>query len=144
MDYFFASTDEMYYTGIDPRCSKPYNPENRSLLWIDFVRRAHDHLAKRNRRMLLWVEYPLLPEHAKLLPPDVIDAILGNPGYLADEKRLGIRQLAYTSMRALEFDFPSNFNLDGKEGTLERAYKDLASGRAWQRVKCRSSFETDA
>jgi hexosaminidase len=132
VDYFFASTDEMYYTGIDPRCSTPYNPENRSLLWIDFVRRAHDHLAKRGRRMLLWVEYPLLPEHAKLLPPDVIDAIIGNPHYLPDEKRLGIRQLAYTSMRALELNFPSNFNMGSEEGKLERTYKDLGSGRAWQ------------
>ena len=132
VDSFFASTDEMYYTGIDPRCAKPYTPENRSLLWVDFVRRAHDHLAARGRRMLLWVEFPLLPEHAAMLPPDVIDAIVGNPGYLPHENKLGIRQLAYTSMRALELNFPSNFTTPAEKGKLDTAFRDLASGKAWK------------
>jgi hexosaminidase len=132
VDSFFASTDEVYYTGIDPRCAKPYTPENRSLLWVDFVRRAHDHLAKHGRRMLLWVEFPLLPEHAAMLPPDVIDGIVGNPGYLPHENRLGIRQLAYTSMRALELNFPSNFTTPAGKGTLDTAFRSLASGKAWK------------
>ena len=40
VNYFFVSTDEVYYAGIDPRCGKPYTPENRSLLWVEFVQRA--------------------------------------------------------------------------------------------------------
>ena len=68
VDYFYVSTDEYYYAGIDKRCSAPYNDENRSLQWVEFVQRARDHLAKQGRRPLAWVEYPLLPEHASKLP----------------------------------------------------------------------------
>ena len=65
--YFFVSTDEVYYAGIEAACAKPYNEENRSLAWVEFVRRARDFLAQRGRRMLVWAEYPLLPQHVKLL-----------------------------------------------------------------------------
>jgi hexosaminidase len=124
VDYFFASTDEVYYAGID--CAKPYNPENRSLAWVEFVRRAHDHLKQRGRRMLIWAEYPLLTEHVKMLPPDVIDGVIGDPEYLEWEKKLGMRQLAYTSVQGEEKFFPSNFSLGGKrKGNLEGVYEYL-------------------
>ncbi len=111
VDYFFASTDEVYYAGIDPRCGKPYNPVNRSLLWVEFAERAHDFLAKRVRKMLLWVMYPLLPEHVKLLPTDVIDAEAQSPNYIETDNQVGIRQLAYASMRGEELLFPDYLNV---------------------------------
>src|SRR5204863_8705154 len=42
--YFFVSTDEVYYAGIEGTC-RPYTPENRSLAWAEFVKGARDHLA---------------------------------------------------------------------------------------------------
>jgi len=57
--------------------------------------------------MILWVEYPLLPEHADQLPPGVIDGVCNNEGYLEPEKRLGIRQFNYASMQGVERFFPS-------------------------------------
>jgi hexosaminidase len=123
VDYLFVSTDEVYYAGIDSRCDKPYNPVNRSLRWIEFVRRAHEHLAKRNRRMLIWAEYPLLTEHVRLIPPDVIDGVIGDADFLPEENKLGMRQLAYTSMQAVELLFPDHFL------HLREAYETLANGK---------------
>ena len=60
--YFFVSTDEVYYAGIEGTC-RPYNEENRSLAWAEYVQKAHAHLSKQGRRMLIWAEYPLLPKH---------------------------------------------------------------------------------
>ena len=70
VDYFFVSTDAVYYAGLCSQCARPYNPENRSLEFVDFVNKTHDFLAKRGRKMLIWAEFPLLPEHVKLLPPE--------------------------------------------------------------------------
>jgi hypothetical protein len=140
VDYFFVSTDEVYYAGIGDKCKKPYNPENRSLQWVEFVRRARDYLAARGRRMLVWAEYPLLPQHVRMLPPDIIDGVIGEPEYAKTENELGIRQLAYTSMQGAEFLFPnhlpSNLSLGGdlgpSEGRLKSTCETISSGRVWQ------------
>ncbi|HVN80984.1 MAG TPA: beta-N-acetylhexosaminidase [Terriglobia bacterium] len=120
--YFFVSTDEVYYAGICSKCDKPYNPENRSLKWVEFVQKARDFLAQRNRQMLAWVEYPFLFEHTQLLPKDVINGVLGtNPREIRAEIEHGIRHLAYTSLQGEELLFPNNFSYLGKSG--------LAGGR---------------
>ncbi len=135
VDYLFVSTDEVYYAGIEGG-DRPYTPENRSLAWVEFVRRAHDHLAKQGRRMLIWAEYPLLPKHVPMIPPDVIDGVIGEPDYIPAEKKLGMRQLAYVSMQGEEFLFPNHLTLeDGKgrsQGHLDEAAASIASGKHWQ------------
>jgi hypothetical protein len=103
VDYFFVSTDEVYYAGICAKCKRPYNPENRSLAWAEFAVKAHDWLAKRNRRMLAWVEYPLLPKDISLLPPSIINGIMGeDKTFLEVQKKIGMRQLAYNSLQGAE------------------------------------------
>jgi len=134
--YLFASTDEVYYAGIESQCKRPYNPENRSLAWVEFVHKAREFVHSRGRRMLVWAEYPLLAEHVKLLPPDIIDGVIGEPEYLPDENRLGIRQLAYVSMQGSEFLFPNHLSLEGERGLsrgrLEQAAEYIAHGRHTQ------------
>ncbi len=132
VDYFFVSTDEVYYAGIESRCQRPYNPVNRSLTWVEFVRQARDFLAARGRRILVWVEYPLLPEHVHMLPPDIIDGVIGEEEYLAPENKLGIRQLGYVSMQGSERLFPDHLPLEGRRGRLEQAFEYLRSGRHWR------------
>ncbi len=132
IDYFFVSTDEVYYAGICAKCSKPYNPENRSLQWAEFVRRAHDFLEKRNRRMLAWVEYPFLRQHTNLLPKDIIDGIPGSdPEEIKMELALGMDHLAYTPMQGEELLFPNNFGYLMQNrympGRLDQAYEETAS-----------------
>src|SRR5262245_8402972 len=108
VDYLFVSTDEVYYAGICAKCDKPYTPENRSLKWVEFVRRARDFAASRGRRILVWAEYPLLAEHVRMLPPDIIDGVMGEEEYLKPENELGMRQLIYTSMQGAELLFPNH------------------------------------
>lgn len=131
VDYFFVSTDEVYYSGIGSTCAAPYNPVNRSLAWVNFVQKAHDHLAKQGRTMLVWAEFPLRAEHVKLLPEGIIDGIAGLPGALEEHKRRNIRQLQYASMQGAELLFPNIFTLPGdKTGNLEQAMAAYRGGRA--------------
>ena len=153
VDYFFVSTDEVYYAGICAKCTQPYNPVNRSLKWAEFAKRARDHLASRGRRMLAWLEYPLLPEHLKLIPSDVIDGVIGEPEYIPIEKEKGMRQLAYVSMQGAEFLFPDHLPLERalrdppapgqaqdplefergmSTGRLQAAFEQISFGRVWQ------------
>ena len=136
VDYFYVSTDEYYYAGIDARCTAPYNEESRSLQWVQFVQRARDHLAKHGRRPLAWVEYPLLPQHAAMLPPELIDGVIGEEEYLPAEKKLGMRQLIYFSTQGAELLFPNHLSVGGehgvREGRVEQARETLTHGRAWR------------
>ena len=52
VDYFHASTDEVYYAGICKKCSA-YNPRNRSLAFVDFVNQAHEYLTRQNSSGLI-------------------------------------------------------------------------------------------
>jgi len=129
--YFHASTDEVYYAGICKKCS-PYNRENSSLTFVDFVNKAHNYLAKQNRRMIFWGEWPLAPEHIKLLPKDIIEGVLGSSyfvdrieplteeSYITEENHLGIRQLIYTAQAASLA--PVNFSVGGGQ-SMENLYR---------------------
>ena len=133
VDYVFASTDEVYYAGDCQKCECPYNQVNRSLAWVEFVQRAHDHLAKRGRKMLIWAEFPLLPEHVKMLPSGIIDGNIGNPAYVPFEIERGIRQLAYASIQGAELLFPDYLTLDAsRKGSLDQAYQTVSSGNYWR------------
>lgn len=140
VNYLFVSTDEVYYAGICAKCGQPYTPENRSLKWVEYVRRARDHAASRGRRILVWAEYPLLPEHVKMIPPDVIDGVVGEPEFFKTENELGMRQLAYVSMQGAEFLFPNHLassrntggDLGPAVGRLQSARQDISFGRVWQ------------
>jgi CHAD domain-containing protein len=139
VDYLYVSTDEVYYAGICSKCDKPYTPENRSLKWVEFVRRARDFAASRGRRILVWAEYPLLPEHVKMIPPDVIDGVMGEEEYLKSENELGMRQLIYTSMQGAEYLFPNHLlgtQTGGDQGPaagrLQSTFESIASSRVWR------------
>jgi hexosaminidase len=113
VDSFFVSTDEVYYAGICSKCTRPYNPENRSLAWVEFVQKAHNFLKQRGRQMFAWVEYPFMSEHTELLPPDLIDGVLDNdPEEIKRENQHGLRHLAYTSIQGAELLFPNYFLYD--------------------------------
>lgn len=132
VDYVFASTDEVYFAGNCAKCTRPYNPENRSLAWVEYVQKVHDHLAQRGRKMLVWAEFPLLPEHVKLLPSDIIDGVVGEASYIEAENAKGIRQLTYNSMQGAELLFPNHFVMEGSRGHLERAYNNILNGIHWR------------
>ncbi|MEJ7616589.1 MAG: beta-N-acetylhexosaminidase [Pyrinomonadaceae bacterium] len=134
IDYFFVSTDEVYYAGVCAKCGAPSNPTAQSLKWLEFVERAHRFMSERKRRMLIWAEYPLLPEHVERLPADIIDGIVGSEDYLPAEKARGIRQLAYTALQGEELLFPNYMNWESARGlavgSLAEAQRALTAGRA--------------
>lgn len=151
VDYFFASTDEVYYAGTGAGCTG--NSEDfRSQKWAEFAKRAHDHLASQGRRMLAWLEYPLLAKHLPLIPSTVIDGVIGDPSYVPIEKEKKMRQLAYVSLQGAEFLFPDHLPLDSElrespatgaddplefergmaAGRLRSVYESVAGGRVWQ------------
>jgi hexosaminidase len=129
VDYFVVSTDEVYYAGRCGKCSRPYNPVNRSLAFVDFVQKAHEHLTRRGRKIMLWLEFPLLPEHIKLLPSGLID---GEGTFPQQEVERGIRQLGYMSMQGAELLFPDHISHDGQKGHLEQAFDIASSPKLWQ------------
>ncbi|MGI6574149.1 MAG: glycoside hydrolase family 20 zincin-like fold domain-containing protein [Fermentimonas sp.] len=112
VDYFHVSTDEIYYAGICDKCDAPYNEENRSLAWVEFAVKAHGWLKERGRRMIAWVEYPLLPKHIAMLPGDIINGVGGNKAFTAEEEKIGMRQLAYSSTQGAELLFPNHFAVE--------------------------------
>lgn len=115
--YFLVSTDEVYYAGICEKYRKPYNPENRSLTWVDYVNAAHKHLAARGRRVIVWAEYPLLPEHVKLLPRDILNGVCSNNETQTRlENEHGIRQFAYCAMQGSDLLFPNYFGFIDRDG----------------------------
>ncbi|MGW8181882.1 MAG: family 20 glycosylhydrolase, partial [bacterium] len=138
VDYFHVSTDEVYYAGICQRCERPYNAENRSLAWVEFVQRAYKFLSERGRKMLVWLEYPVLPEHVSLLPLGIIDGVWGNSyvpdrmpslarrQYLEAEERSGIQQLAYVAIGSSDYMiFPRYFSEASRKGRLELMMEQL-------------------
>jgi hypothetical protein len=119
VDSVFVSTDEVYYAGICNKCTRPYNPQNRSLQWVEFVNKVHDFLSRRNRRMLSWVEFPFRIEHLPMLPKGLINGIMArfNPEVKAQMDH-GIYHLAYTSLQGDELLFPNHFRLSSHGGDI--------------------------
>lgn len=131
MDYFYVSTDEVYYAGICGKCKKEYNNVTRSQKWVDFVNRAYEWLKERDRKMMAWVEYPLLLEDITKLPHGLLGPIRDEePKEWIDKlKQAGVKQFAYSSMQGNEFLFPNYFQTKfrGKQikGRLEDAAKTV-------------------
>lgn len=146
VDYFFVSTDEVYYAGIGKTCKLPYTPDNRSKAWADFAIRARDHLAKHNRRMLAWIEYPLLDKDMERIPNDVIDGVVGEESFVPIQKKKGMRQLLYTSTQGAEFLFPDHFAIESlppglemgefesvfTSGRMSMLHDSIVNSRVWQ------------
>ncbi len=117
VEYFHVSTDEVYYAGICDKCQeqRPFNDENRSLTWAGFVNRMHDWLAARGRKMLCWVEYPLLPEHVERLPEGLINGVIGansSPDWIQALNEAGVSSLVYSSQQGGELLFPALLSSD--------------------------------
>lgn len=133
--YFHVSTDEVYYAGICETARRPYNPENRSLTWVDYVHAAYAHLTERGRQVIVWLEYPVLPKHVALLPPALLNGVAGVDERIdAAARQQGIRGFEYVSMQGVERLFPNYFGwTDAKgvhqQGRIDAAIKTVSQGK---------------
>lgn len=119
--YFHVSTDEVYYAGICEKFRKPYNAENRSLTWVDYVNAAHAFLKKKGRETIIWGEYPLLAEHVHLLPDGILNGVgFHNEQLTRKEKEHGIRRFTYCPAQGSELTFPAYFAGHGRYGAERR------------------------
>jgi len=112
VEYFFVSTDEVYYAGICDQCENEYNEKNRSQIWVDYLNRVNEWMNERGRRVLAWVEYPLLPEDITKVHHNVINGIMTsnrNLEWINNQNKAGIEQLSYNSMQGSEYLFPNYF-----------------------------------
>ena len=131
VDYFFVSTDEVYYAGICGKCDFEYNDENRSQTWVEFLQRVNKWMNERDRRVLAWVEYPLLPKDISKVPENVIDAIMGrgkNREWTVNETKAGLDQLSYTSIQGAEYLFPNYFPATYRNNRVDGRLADAYSG----------------
>lgn len=112
VDYFLVSTDEIYFAGICEKCEEEFNDQNRSQAWVDFANRANEFMLEQNRRMISWIEFPLLPEDIHKLPSTMIDGVISNGKdqvWIDEENKAGIKQLNYNSIQGAEYLFPNYF-----------------------------------
>jgi hypothetical protein len=91
-------------------------------------------LTERGRTVLFWMGDPVVPEHIRLLPHELINGYLSNNQEKIDvENEIGMRQLIYASMQGLELLFPNYFPTEyrGNEvnGRLEEAWRTMIEGR---------------
>jgi hexosaminidase len=128
VEYFLVSTDEVYYAGLCEKCDKPYNEKNRSQAWVDYVNRMNKWMSAHGRRMISWVEYPLLPEDIHKLPSDLIDGVV-NEDWIGELNKAGIRQLIYNSIQGEEYLFPNYFRSRYRESESKgNLYEASVSG----------------
>jgi hexosaminidase len=150
VDYFFVSTDEIYYAGICEKCDPPYlwedlsdySMKSRSLSWVKFAKRAHSFIEKNNRTMLAWVEFPLLIEDVHKLPASIVDCIQRGREFNDSKKHVeaqisaGMKGLVYTSFQGGEHLIPNYFTKyieSSDDGSLD---VNIVKGRL------QSGFET--
>jgi hypothetical protein len=127
VDYFHVSTDEVYFAGMCGKCEKPFNDRNRSQAWVDFVKRAHTFLLSKGRTMLAWVEWPLEAADIAQLPHGIIDGVMGSDlDFLRQQRRIGMRQLAYSSVQGAEELFPNHFPTSYRGRRTEGRLRDIS------------------
>jgi hexosaminidase len=135
IQYLHVSTDEVYYAGICQQYRAPYNPENRSLTLVDFLKAAHAHLTAKGRRIIFWDENPLFPQHISLLPKDLIGGIVQTDEIAEANKTHGLEMLAYHPIQGSEHVFPRYFRWADDEGNptpgrISSAWEKIVRGRA--------------
>ncbi len=118
VDYFLVSTDEVYFAGICDKCKNEYNEKNRSQAWVDYAVRMNKWMSERGRRMISWIEYPLLPEDIHKLPSNMIDGVV-DVDWIDELNKAGIQQLIYNSIQGSEYLFPNYFPTKFRESEIK-------------------------
>ncbi|HTE25086.1 glycoside hydrolase family 20 zincin-like fold domain-containing protein, partial [Flavitalea sp.] len=131
--YFFLSTDEAYYVGKSDRDkSRAAALGGNGRLLAEYITRISNKIHEKGRKVIIWGEYPLLPEDVTFLPSHLINGINGNSkDYGSRFKEHGIRHLVFTSAQGVEPLFPNYYRLPKKSagtGSLPLTDDELQQG----------------
>ncbi|MEJ7588400.1 MAG: beta-N-acetylhexosaminidase [Ferruginibacter sp.] len=115
--YIFLSTDEAYYIGkAESEKKRALELGGNGRLLAEYITRISNKLHKKGRKVIIWGEYPLLPEDITSLPSHLVNGINGNSEeYGSKFKEHGIRHLAFTSTQGEEPLFPNYYKLPVKK-----------------------------
>jgi hexosaminidase len=130
--YFYLSTDEPYYVGManNSQCQEGVRAKELGSVGkvlAEFVTKTANYLHDRGRTVVFWGEFPMKPEDLPALPSHIVNGEVYGPQFDPAFRKLGIREMIYTSTEGEEKLFPEYFSLP--------ASKRLHPGRpAAQRV----------
>ena len=114
--YFYLSTDEPYYVGLADNAQCREGARAKELgsvgkLLAEFTTKAANYLHERGRTAIFWGEYPMKPDDLAALPRHVVNGEVYGPQFDPVFRKLGIRQMIYTSTEGEEKLFPEYFSL---------------------------------
>jgi hypothetical protein len=112
--YFYLSTDEPYYIGLanNSQCQEALRAQQLGSvgkLLAEFVTKTEGYLHDRGRTVIFWGEFPMKPADLSALPPHIVNGEVYGPQFDPEFKRLGIREMIYTSTEGEEKFFPWYF-----------------------------------
>jgi hexosaminidase len=114
--YFYLSTDEPYYVGLanNAQCQEALRAQQLGSvgkMLAEFVTKAAGYLHDRERTVIFWGEFPMKPGDLPSLPSYMVNGEVYGPQFDPEFKRLGIREMIYTSTEGDEKLFPWYFAL---------------------------------
>ncbi len=114
--YFYLSTDEPYYVGLanNSQCQEALRAKELGSvgkLLAEFVSKTAGYLHDHGRTVIFWGEFPMKPADLASLPPYIVNGEVYGPQFDPEFKRLGIREMIYTSTEGEEKFFPWYFAL---------------------------------
>ncbi|MDQ6704403.1 MAG: beta-N-acetylhexosaminidase [Acidobacteriota bacterium] len=112
--YFYLSTDEPYYVGLADNSQCQEGARARELgsvgkMLAEFVTKTANYLHDRGRTVIFWGEYPMKPEDLASLPPHIVNGEVYGSQFDRVFKKLGIKEMIYTSTEGEEKFFPEYF-----------------------------------
>jgi hexosaminidase len=126
--FFYLSTDEPYYLGLahNSQCNEADLAKQLGSVgkvFAYFVNKSGGYLHDHGRNVVFWGERPMNPSDLSALPPYVINGETYGPDYDKTYRKLGIRQMIFTSAEGEEKLFPDYFILP-KRDRFHQASKD--------------------
>ncbi len=131
--YFYLSTDEPYYVGLanNSQCQEALRAKELGSvgkLLAEFIAKTANYLHDRGRTVIFWGEYPMKPDDLVSLPRHLVNGEVAGLEFDPVFKRLGIREMIYTSSEGEEKLFPDYFALP----TSKRLHPETQSAQRVQ------------
>jgi hypothetical protein len=141
--YIVLSTDEPYYVGLanNAQCKEAARAQELGSVgkvFAEFVTKTANSLHDQGRIVIFWGEYPMKPEDLASLPKHLVNGETYGPDFDREFRRLGMREMIYTSTEGEEKLFPSYFVLPQSKRLRPAAGDSARVGDTFRKI----SFDT--